>query len=85
MGTGRKSFAGRSGLGAVMGSKNLKAVAVRGTQECPVADPKRLAELNREIKRRVAEVDKAKPYDVNIRIHGTAMATSFRGEGQPAG
>ena len=75
VGTGYKSFAGRTGLGAVMGAKNLKAVAVRGTQECPIADPKRLTELNKEIGARVAEVDKAKPYDFNIRIHGTAMAT----------
>ncbi len=34
--------AGRGGLGAVMGSKNLKAVAVRGTQRLPVSDRKRL-------------------------------------------
>ncbi len=31
--------AGRSGVGAVMGSKNLKAVAVRGTNGVTVADP----------------------------------------------
>ncbi len=31
--------AGRSGVGAVMGSKNLKAIAVRGTGGVPVADP----------------------------------------------
>jgi aldehyde:ferredoxin oxidoreductase len=31
--------AGRGGLGAVLGSKNLKAVAVRGTKRTPVADP----------------------------------------------
>ena len=31
--------AGRGGLGAVLGSKNLKAVAVRGTRRTPVADP----------------------------------------------
>ena len=30
--------AGRGGLGAVMGAKNLKAVAVRGTQAIPLAD-----------------------------------------------
>jgi aldehyde:ferredoxin oxidoreductase len=30
--------AGRSGMGAVMGSKNLKAVAVRGSQAIPLAD-----------------------------------------------
>jgi aldehyde:ferredoxin oxidoreductase len=31
--------AGRGGLGAVMGSKLLKAVAVRATRKCAVADP----------------------------------------------
>ena len=31
--------AGRSGLGAVMGSKNLKAIAVRGTKSIQVAKP----------------------------------------------
>lgn len=31
--------AARSGLGAVMGSKNLKAIAAFGTREIPVADP----------------------------------------------
>ena len=39
--TAHKSFAGRCGFGAVMGSKLLKGVAVRGSQTCPVADPKR--------------------------------------------
>ncbi|MBL93737.1 MAG: putative oxidoreductase YdhV [Alphaproteobacteria bacterium MarineAlpha3_Bin5] len=32
--------AGRSGVGAVMGSKNLKAIAVRGTKGVSVRDPK---------------------------------------------
>lgn len=71
--TAQKSFAGRSGLGAVMGSKNLKAIAVRGTKECPVADPERLEEINKEINRRVIEVDKAKPSDHSIRLHGTSF------------
>jgi len=34
-----KHFNGRAGLGAVMGSKNLKAVAVRGTGKPEFADP----------------------------------------------
>lgn len=32
-------LAGRTGMGAVMGSKNLKAVAVRGKQPLPIARP----------------------------------------------
>jgi len=35
-----------AGFGAVMGSKNLKAIAVRGTGKLSVADPDRLKELN---------------------------------------
>src|SRR5919108_554617 len=34
--------AGRTGTGAVMAAKNLKAIAVRGTQKVPVADGKPL-------------------------------------------
>ena len=30
--------AGRKGIGAVLGSKNLKAIAIRGTNEVPIAD-----------------------------------------------
>ncbi|MBN1615080.1 MAG: aldehyde ferredoxin oxidoreductase family protein [Deltaproteobacteria bacterium] len=37
--------AGRTGVGAIMGSKNLKAVAVRGTGAVRVADPKAFREL----------------------------------------
>ncbi len=39
--TDKNRAAGRSGVGAVMGSKNLKAVAVRGSDGLTVADPKR--------------------------------------------
>jgi len=38
---------GRTGLGAVMGSKNLKAIAVRGTQKPTLADRDGLNELAR--------------------------------------
>ncbi len=41
--------AGRCGLGAVMGSKNLKAVVARGDKEVAVADQKTLSELTKEL------------------------------------
>jgi aldehyde:ferredoxin oxidoreductase len=41
--------AGRGGMGAVMGSKNLKAVAVRGHGRIPVADEERLKDLARQV------------------------------------
>lgn len=45
--TGRA--AARSGLGAVMGSKRLKAVAVWGDQRPTVVAPRKLAEFNRSL------------------------------------
>lgn len=39
--------AGRSGLGAVMGSKNLKAVAARGKTAVPLAHPDQVKELGK--------------------------------------
>ena len=45
------SFAsGRSGFGAVMGSKKVKAVAVRGTKPLKIYDPKRLIEVSRRVR-----------------------------------
>jgi aldehyde:ferredoxin oxidoreductase len=42
-----RHFNGRAGLGAVMGSKNLRAIAVRGTRKPEYADPGRIRELAR--------------------------------------
>jgi aldehyde:ferredoxin oxidoreductase len=44
--------AGRGGSGAVLGSKNLKALAVRGTQRCGWADPDGLARYGKELSTR---------------------------------
>jgi len=41
---------GSNGMGAVMGSKNLKAVVVRGSGKVQVADPKTLRRLKRHVK-----------------------------------
>jgi len=40
-----RSSASRGGIGAVMGDKNLKAIAVRGTKDVQVAKPEELFEL----------------------------------------
>jgi aldehyde:ferredoxin oxidoreductase len=50
-------IAARSGLGALMGSKNLKALAVRGTGEIPVADPDRIRAMNRKFLRGFRKVN----------------------------
>jgi len=44
----RGRAAARSGLGAVMGAKRLKLVAVRGTMSLPLANPKAARELRRK-------------------------------------
>jgi aldehyde:ferredoxin oxidoreductase len=41
--------AGRKGLGAVMGSKNLKAIALLGGPRPPIADPSRFKDARRRI------------------------------------
>lgn len=41
----RNRAAGRPGFGAVMGSKNLKAIAIKGNMEKPIADPEQLKQL----------------------------------------
>jgi aldehyde:ferredoxin oxidoreductase len=45
--------AGRTGLGAVMGSKNLKAIAVRGTRDITVAKPDEFMDMVKEFHERM--------------------------------
>ncbi len=67
----RGRAAGRSGVGAVMGSKKLKAVAVRGTAKVPVANSEDLSKLRKDY---VAKI-KGKLADT-FRSMGTAAATA---------
>jgi len=61
--------AGRSGVGAVMGSKHLKAVVLRGTRDVPLAQPDQMRELCRQVRREVAaDVRKGS----TLREYGTA-------------
>lgn len=53
-------IAARSGLGAIMGSKNLKAIAVRGKQKVAVARPDMVKAINKEF---MAEFKKSKIAD----------------------
>jgi len=48
---------GRTGMGAVMGSKNLKAIAVRGSGRTTVADPDALSEIRRWAREHLEESD----------------------------
>ena len=53
-------MAGRTGMGAVMGAKNLKAIAVHGTNEIPVRSPDR--RLRASLRLRRFPCGKALPY-----------------------
>ena len=65
--------AGRTGMGAVMASKNLKAVVVRGTKKPEVFDSKALVALNRTGPAGVKE----NPDMDGLAIHGTAVVSLF--------
>ncbi|MGB8951401.1 MAG: aldehyde ferredoxin oxidoreductase family protein [Candidatus Aminicenantales bacterium] len=49
---------GRPGMGAVMGSKNLKAIVVKGTQKIPIADAQGMKDLGAADLRKVGEINK---------------------------
>lgn len=65
--------AGRTGLGAVMGSKNLKAIAVKGSGKVPVFDPTAYAP-----RRSAANIAlKADPMTAVLHHLGTAGAADY--------
>ncbi len=68
--------AGRAGVGAVMGSKNLKAIAVKGTGGLPVFDVEGLFKKSREAYEKV----KAKPGFTGWTPEGTAGITDWVNE-----
>lgn len=55
VGTRKRHWAGRTGLGAVWGSKRLKAVHVRGTGDVAIARPERFQAIRAELKTLYAE------------------------------
>lgn len=63
--------AGRQGLGAIMGAKKLKAVAVRGTQRVPIYDQKKL----REVRDKALEAMKTNPFYDLFCKYGTSALT----------
>jgi aldehyde:ferredoxin oxidoreductase len=69
--------AGRSGVGAVMGSKNLKAVVVRGTRRAKLSEPEKMRALCREVRQEVAaDVKKGS----SLHDYGTAYVPAWTNE-----
>ena len=65
--------AGRTGLGAVMGSKNLKAIAVRGSNPIPIYSPNRFDPLRGRVNREL-RVDLV---STGLRDFGTSSASDI--------
>jgi aldehyde:ferredoxin oxidoreductase len=60
------SFAGRCGIGAVMGAKRLKAIAVKGRKKVPVHDEDGLAKKSKQLFQEIYSTAKE-----HLRRHGT--------------
>jgi aldehyde:ferredoxin oxidoreductase len=69
----RGRAAGRCGLGALMGAKNLKAVAVAGNQRASVADNDKVAQLTNQARQAIA----AGLMSVAYREYGTLLYTDM--------
>jgi len=65
--------AGRTGMGAVMGSKNLKAVAVRGSRPLPLARPQEFHALRAQANRALRDDNLTRVF----RETGTAGAAEY--------
>ncbi|MFC1828499.1 aldehyde ferredoxin oxidoreductase family protein [Thermodesulfobacteriota bacterium] len=65
--------AGRSGMGAVLGAKNIKAIAFHGSRVRPVADPDGLRAYARETVKDYKDHPAAQAY----RNHGTPMMVAL--------
>jgi aldehyde:ferredoxin oxidoreductase len=63
----KHSFAGRCGMGAIMGAKNVKAVAVRGTKKIEIHDPEATSELIKKYQKQIHQTT----IENELRIHGT--------------
>ncbi|MGD9321598.1 MAG: aldehyde ferredoxin oxidoreductase family protein, partial [Desulfobacteraceae bacterium] len=83
-----KRAAGRGGAGAVMGSKNLKAIAVNGERKVPIAEPEKFRELQMAIRKKVPEIDRLKVFGkygtpknlVLVHERGLFPTRNFQGE-----
>ena len=76
--TERGHAAGRTGMGAVMGSKNLKAIAVRRTKDFRSLKDETVRAL---VKQYVEQIRNAPRYDIYSRYSNSAYVTWARDEG----
>ena len=77
----RGRAAGRSGLGAVMGAKKLKAIVARGTGEVPVADPEGMKALRKELLAFYKDENGAYDLFSQFGTPGVTVPTTLMGDG----
>ena len=70
--------AGRSGVGAVVGSKNLKAITVRGTKKVPLADEEALKAIVKDCGAKIKENGVT---GQGLPAYGTAILVNIINEG----
>ncbi|MBU2603846.1 MAG: aldehyde ferredoxin oxidoreductase family protein [Actinobacteria bacterium] len=70
--------AARTGMGSLMASKNLKAVAVRGTGTVPVADMARFQRLIDMVDERIYSHEE---YEIRVRLGTTKLVKAMNGIG----
>jgi aldehyde:ferredoxin oxidoreductase len=70
---------GKTGMGTVMGSKNLKAVAVRGTRGFHVADPQRFKAIARDW---VMRIRKGPTYESFSKVGTLMYLTQYHSQGR---
>ena len=67
----RDRAAGRSGVGAVLGAKNLKGIVVKGHQEVSLFNPEEFKTANGKYRNNFKDATKDNPPP--LRLHGTAI------------
>jgi aldehyde:ferredoxin oxidoreductase len=65
--------AGRTGMGAVLGSKRVKGIVFHGQAECPLADPAGVRDYDRQMR----EKGQDDPAARNYRTYGTPMVVAI--------
>lgn len=70
--------AGRTGMGTILGSKRIKAIAINGTKDVPVSDLKKVVEITDQATEFMKKDDPER-YNIFTR-HGTTMSLEWAQE-----
>ena len=79
--TASSSACGQGGFGAVMGSKNLKAISVAGSGRVPLARPTTITSIARALARMLAEEGRTGPVDFGGDIDALNRQLAAEGNG----